>query len=580
MKLTLKFKQCVSTILVVLLVLPVGSYAQKTEQEKIDETLALTNQSYSEFFRGLGETYQIDNNIWKKVQKLLRDEDTKETDTLTARIEELKQRRNALRKERKKYNDELSKIQVKIEQLNEKLENDKEKGKDVSAIEKEMELLRASAEEPTTKSNALKRELDGDTSFNMAEAAERLEILQDSLESATTVEQTRLKAEIVKLEADIEAASGFNRRIQNVERDKYLLETKNSHIFSKLDSLKTWPNKLRAIRNTIIAGKQGERKYGDVEEIGDLEKRTMRNFKVLKILPGTLSKENEIKFGRELAQEFLRQVKIHENQQITEYVNRLGQNLVRNSDAWCSFTFYTIADSPQAREMNAFALPGGQVFIHDTLILNMQSEGELAAVLAHEISHVTARHAAKMISKAQYGQIGTLAVGILFGGLAYQGAGLLLNTSLLGITRESETEADLLGTQYLWKAGYDPRLLEESFDRLLKYEKLGGSSFWRTHPSLDDRMERVEEEARYLPPQTEYLIGGQEFINVQQEIRKARLEINRERKEEEKKENRPKIKRPGEEDGQEPETPPILRRKPQSETSGEIPEETPTDQSN
>src|SRR3989338_8342732 len=120
----------------------------------------LISQPYSEFFRGLGETYQVDNGIWNKVQKLLRDEDTKEVGTLDARIVELEQRRNALRKERKKYNNELSKIQIKIEQLNEKLENDKEKGKDVSAIEKEMVSLRASAEEPTTKSNTLKRELD------------------------------------------------------------------------------------------------------------------------------------------------------------------------------------------------------------------------------------------------------------------------------------------------------------------------------------------------------------------------------------------------------------------------------------
>lgn len=566
-------KRLIGLIFAVFLALPVGLYAQKTEQDKIDEMLKLINKPYSEFFRNLGETYKVDEEIWKKVQKLMRDEDTKETNALNARVEELKQKRNSLRKERKKYNDELSKIQVKIERLQEKLDSAKEKGEDTSSFEKEIKTLRTNAEEPTNKSNDLKRELDGDTSFNMAEAVERLELLQDSLESASSAEQTRLKVEIAQLETKIEAATGLNRLIRKTEKEKFTVEARNYHKFSKLDSLKTWPNKLRAIRDTVDAGRQGERKYGNVEEIGDLEKREMRKVHVAKILPSMVSEKSEVQMGRQAAEEILRYVKIHKNEEITEYVNRLGQNLVRNSDAWCPFAFYTIADPPDNRQLNAVALPGGQVFVNDTLILNMRSEAELAAALAHEISHVNSRHYAKAASKMQYLQIAEMA-GYILGAIGYlgtQGADLAIGVAGLGITRASESEADLLGTQYLWKAGYDPRALEESFDRILKYEKAGGFSFWQTHPSTPDRIESVEEEVRYLPPKEEYLIGGQEFFEVQQAIRKARLDINKERKEEDK--NKPTLRRPGEPDpndkrrGEEPETPPVLKRKSsQSET--------------
>ncbi|MDO8557668.1 MAG: M48 family metalloprotease [bacterium] len=561
------FRQFLSYVLVTLLLFPAGSFARpSSEPVSAEQALALIENSYSDFFASVNEDFRIDDSVFEKVRDTLKKQDVAAIAPLDEKVRKLELEQGVVRGERKQINKDILSALVQVERLERKRDKLKDEKGDTADLDQEIKKLKDFIGEKQEKSEALKRKLDGDTTFDFSKTDERLEDLDEAI--AVAQDSGQDSAEFTKerdaLKAKLDEASGLKRAVRNAKLERYLVQAKNSHRFSKLESLKTWPARLRQINETILAGKQDERKLGNVEDIGDLKKRKTDKVRPYKILPGMISKESEIQLGQQIAQDILRTAKVHKDTRVTEYVNRLCQNIARNSDAWSPITCYTLADPSKEREINAFALPGGQIFIHDTLILAMKSEGEVAAVVAHEIAHVNARHSAKMISKMQWQQYAAMA-GIIFGGigyLGYNGIGMLMNIEALGITRASESEADLLGGQYLWNAGYDPRLLTGSFDRLLKDQKLGGTSFWRTHPSLNDRMERVEQEARYLPPKANYVTDTSEFVEIQKAIREERLGIAKVREAENK--DGPKLKRPGEGDGQEPETPgrPTLKRTP------------------
>ncbi len=563
------FRRFLHNLLVLLLVFPTGSFASSpSEQVNVEQALVLIDKPYGEFFASITEDYRIEDSVFAEVRATLKKQDAEALAPLDAKIQKFEAEQKQIRGERKQLNKDISKALVQIERLTQSRAKAKDDAKDTSALDQEIEKLNVFMGEQQTKSDELKKALDGDTTFDFFKTDIRLDDLEDAIASAKDSGQdtAELTKERDTLKAQLDAASGTKRRIRDTKLERYLVQTKNSHRFSKLESLKRWPARLYQINETILAGKQDERKYGNPEEIGNLEERRTDKVRPFKILPGLISKTSEIQMGKTIADQILRTMKIHKDPRITEYVNRLCQNLVRNSDAWSPFTCYTLADPPKEREVNAFALPGGQVFIHDTLMLTTKTEGELVAVLAHEIAHVNARHAAKMMSKMQWQQYGAM-FGAIFGGigmLGYQGIGMLMNIEMLGISRGAELEADLLGTQYLWNAGYDPRLPIYMFERILKDEKLGGSSFWRTHPYSDERIEPIEEEARLLPPKSDYITPTSEFAEVQKAIREERLGIAKERAEEDK--DRPTLKRPGEGDGQEPETPgrPTLKRSPKA----------------
>ncbi len=180
----------------------------------------------------------------------------------------------------------------------------------------------------------------------------------------------------------------------------------------------------------------------------------------------------EIALGRQLAQEVERQAKVITDPTIAEYINRVGQNIVRNSDAKVPFTIKVL----DSEEVNAFALPGGFFFINSGLILKADTEAELAGVMGHEIAHVAARHGTRNATKGQIAQIAMIgaAIGIPYGWTGYaveQGASLAIPMSFLAFSRANEREADRLGLQYMYKAGYDPAEFVDFFEKVETMEK-------------------------------------------------------------------------------------------------------------
>ena len=236
------------------------------------------------------------------------------------------------------------------------------------------------------------------------------------------------------------------------------------------------------------------------------------------------SLEREIGLGKQLAQEVERSSKLIDDPVVTEYVNRVGQNLVRNSDARVPFTIKVI----DSDEVNAFALPGGFFYVNSGLILRAQEESELAGVMAHEISHVTARHGTKNASKGELMQLATIPLMLLGpGGWAgygiYQGLNLALPLTFLKFSRDAEREADFLGLQYMYKAGYDPNAYVTFFERIQADEKRRPGTIpkvFSTHPPTPERIEAAQKEiARILPAKSEYIVTTSEFDSVRSRLR-------------------------------------------------------------
>jgi beta-barrel assembly-enhancing protease len=236
------------------------------------------------------------------------------------------------------------------------------------------------------------------------------------------------------------------------------------------------------------------------------------------------SLEREIALGKQLAQEVERSSKLIDDPVVTEYVNRVGQNLVRNSDARVPFTIKVI----DSDEVNAFALPGGFFYVNSGLILRAQEESELAGVMAHEISHVCARHGTKNATKGELMQLATIPLILLGpGGWAgygiYQGVNLAIPVTYLKFSRDAEREADYLGIQYMYKTGYDPNSYVTFFERIQADEKRRPGSIpkvFSTHPPTPERIENTQKEiARILPARQEYIVTTSEFDTVKSRLR-------------------------------------------------------------
>jgi len=236
------------------------------------------------------------------------------------------------------------------------------------------------------------------------------------------------------------------------------------------------------------------------------------------------SKEKEMQIGRQLSLEIEQQVKMVEDPVITEYVNRVGQNIVLHSDAKIPFTIKVI----DADEVNAFALPGGFFYVNKGLILAADNEAELAGVMAHEIAHVAARHAMENQGKGTLLQYGLLA-GMIFGGgiassVLQNTAGITQALAFFKFSRGAEGEADRLGVQYLYAAGYDPTAMSTMFEKLASQNKKKPgtlSKLFASHPqSLDRREESLALAARF-PEKEEYIISTSEFQRIKSHLFKS-----------------------------------------------------------
>ena len=255
------------------------------------------------------------------------------------------------------------------------------------------------------------------------------------------------------------------------------------------------------------------------------------------------SLETEIRMGKEYSQQVEASVKMVQDPVVTEYVNRIGQNLVRNSDAQVPFTIKVI----DSDEVNAFALPGGFFYVNSGLILAADEEAELAGVMAHEIAHVAARHATRQITRVQWANIGTIPLIFVGGGIGYAArslAGLALPMTFLSFSRGFEAEADYLGLQYMYKSGYDPQAFISFFEKLQAKEKRKPGTLARafsTHPQTPDRIEKSQEEiGRILPARPQYVVSTSEFDDVKSRL--ASIE-NRHKVLDDKEGNKPSLRR-------------------------------------
>jgi predicted Zn-dependent protease len=279
------------------------------------------------------------------------------------------------------------------------------------------------------------------------------------------------------------------------------------------------PEKVVEVGSQPVKVKPGS--IDDVSAVGnrDIGGRGMGNW---------YSTDTEIKMGKGYASEIEKSTKFITDPVVTEYVNRIGQNIVKNSDCKVPFTIKVI----DSDEINAMALPGGFFYVNSGLILNADEEAELAGVMAHETAHVCAHHAVREQTRLNYAQLGTIPL-IFIGGWTgygiYEAASIAVPITFMKFSRDFESQADYLGVQYMYRAGYDPQAFISFFEKIQALEKRkpgAVSKVFADHPQTPDRIMHSQEEiARILPAKDEYTVTTSEFDDVK--ARLARIENKR-----------------------------------------------------
>ncbi|HYM12740.1 MAG TPA: M48 family metalloprotease [Bryobacterales bacterium] len=369
---------------------------------------------------------------------------------------------------------------------------DKEKEAEQKRLEQQEKELKRQAEEARKQLAALSKAASRDT-------------------DAMTEQRRQLHCRILKLEGELHQ--------KQTERQNGV-PVAFANKAAKLDLIQQWPAKRKEIEQTLAAGKARQRRYGDIEDIG-----------VRKISEG---QEKDIKAGEEA----VRDLKMYglmppemEDKQIQEYVRRLAEAVAASSD----LTVPARATVLESKEINAFALPGGFLFVNTGLLEKAETESELAGVIAHELAHVAARHGARMMKRATIAniiyQVANVAAVIFTGGVAgigtyyalqygFFGLGMALNLALLGVNREYEAEADQLGAQYAWRSGYDPRGFITFFDKMASEKGyVKSASFFRTHPPFFERIVSTFSEIEYLPKQEQLKVDSKEFHQIKERLR-------------------------------------------------------------
>jgi len=269
--------------------------------------------------------------------------------------------------------------------------------------------------------------------------------------------------------------------------------------------------------STTAPGNDKYKHDGGKDDIDAIGNRKMGN----RGLGNWYSLEKEIAMGKQYAQQVEMTSKMVTDPVVNEYVNRVGQNLVRNSDAKVPFTIKVI----DSDEINAFALPGGFFYVNSGLILAADNEAEMAGVMAHEIAHVAARHATRQATRGEWANLMTIPLIFVGGGAGYAAraaASFLIPMGFMKFSRGFESEADHLGLEYMYKTGYDPQAFIAFFEKIEAQEKKKPGTLakaFSTHPQTPDRVSASKQEiATVLPPRESYVVNTSEFDEV-----KARL---------------------------------------------------------
>ena len=280
-------------------------------------------------------------------------------------------------------------------------------------------------------------------------------------------------------------------------------------------------------------------KKGSLDDVNAIGNRDIGN----KGLGNWYSIEKEVSMGKQYAQQVEQSAKLVTDPVVNEYVNRIGQNLVRHSDAKVPFTIKVIDDD----QINAFALPGGFFYVNTGTILAADDESELAGVMAHEIAHACARHAMRQMTRANWANFATIPLIFIGGGIgyaAYEAAGIGIPLTFMKFSRGFEAQADYLGTQYLYASGYDPQAMVDFFEKIEATEKKKPGALakaFASHPPTPDRVEHTQQEiAKILPPKDQYVVTTSEFDQVK--ARLAALE-NRRKVIEDKDSSKPSLRR-------------------------------------
>jgi predicted Zn-dependent protease len=282
-------------------------------------------------------------------------------------------------------------------------------------------------------------------------------------------------------------------------------------------------------------------KAGSLDDVNSIGTRSMPGQKGM---GNWYSNETEMKMGKGYSMEIEHTIKLINDPVVNEYVNRITQNIVKNSDAKVPFTVRVI----DSDEINAMALPGGFMYVNSGLILAADEEAEVAGVLAHEIGHVCAHHVAREITRSNYAQIAMIPL-LFIGGWTgygiYEGASIGIPLTFLQFQRGFEAQADYLGLQYMYKAGYDPEAFVaffEKYNALIKQKPNLVSKAFSTHPPTPERIKHSQEEMqRILPAKMEYVVSTSEFQDVK--ARLARIENRRKLDDGDGKGNKPTLRR-------------------------------------
>jgi hypothetical protein len=407
-------------------------------------------------------------------------------------------------------------------------------------------------------------ELDEIQEFSLGE----IKAVEDALKKEKELEQARLKKHEERIEKELKAArkrlddlnkkasrddqeatkqrNGIHCEVLRLEAELAKTKTEREkgvpiiyqNKFAKLDLIQKWPQTRAEIEQRIEAGRARERQYGDVEDIG------VRNLGIENLAE---KQQQDIKTGQEAIREMKTQGLMPpevEDEELTKYVQNLAKAIAENSDLKVPIKV-TVLDS---MEINAFALPGGFLFVNSGLINKAETESELVGVLAHETAHAAARHGARLMKRATIANIvfqAAQVAAIIFTGGAvgigtyyalqygFYGLGMILDLTLLGVSRDYEAEADQLGAQYAWQAGYDPKGFITFFDKMATEEGyVKSASFFRTHPPFLERIVSTFSEITYLPPKTDLRLDTSAFVKAKQrvsELIKSREEEERTR---------------------------------------------------